>query len=1047
MRKFFLTISILLFAAAVYSQVQEAWLQIYNTPDNSNERPAGIAVDATGNSHVLTGSWANPAKVLKYGPNGDFLWIADVGYSPQAITLDPAGNVYVATNGFRIYKLNSTGSEVWVRTYSFDGIVGGYNEPSAIKVDNLGNVYVSGRAGASTRDATDYGTVKFNSAGVFQWARIYNGAEPGTGEDYATDLALDAAGNIYVTGTSQLNGELDIATVKYNPAGTVQWIRRYDGDAGMQDFAGDIVIDANDNIYVSGMTETEEYPNVDIYTDIALIKYNTSGDEQWVRTISPGTHDRYRDMLVDGSGNIFIDSYYEITAPGTLRVTKINSAGVVQWSKNASPSVEGRGSYIAKDASGNIYVTGTTRGDDTYADIVTIKFNTNGDQKWMKHFIGGRYGDDAKNAFLGIDANENIYMTCIHNGLAATRDDVITFKLTQCEIVCPQNITVNNDEGQCGAIVTFPNVTTTGYCGASITYSHNSGNFFAVGNTTVTVTSVETGASCTFTITVNDNEKPKITTCPSNKNVNTNTGACYATVNVGTAIASDNCPGIAVAGERSDGFALNANYPVGITTITWTATDASGNTEVCTQTVTVVDNIPPTITGQTASTYVLSPPNHTMRDVSIDYIIADNCGADTVITVTSNEPVNGVGDGDTDPDWIVIDKKHFQLRAERAAGGTGRIYYIEIKATDPSGNTTIDTIEVRVPLNIKNPNSGQAFKAGSTVSFEGEFWNKPGKTHTAKWLLDGAIAANGIVTESNGNQNGKVTGSYKFNNPGVYKLQMNVTDQSGVLNYANTNGDIDATVVIYDPNGGHAFGGGWYNSPQGALVNNPTATGKVSFGFAVNYRNAAKPKGETQFEFKVGSFEFNALNFEYLSVSNSKAQFRGTGKIIGGQSGVNFIMTVSDGALDGSGVDKIRMKIFKNGQVYYDNQGGASDADNPTTAVGANSIIYIQGTPVNSLITNAAQKENPEETVLEKNLDAFAFPNPSNQQFTISINSNDFKEKITMQIIDMYGRVIESRNVNAGSFVKFGEKYNTGTYFVRVMQGKEVKELKLVKLN
>ena len=76
------------------------------------------------------------------------------------------------------------------------------------------------------------------------------------------------------------------------------------------------------------------------------------------------------------------------------------------------------------------------------------------------------------------------------------------------------------------------------------------------------------------------------------------------------------------------------------------------------------------------------------------------------------------------------------------------------------------------------------------------------------------------------------------------------------------------------------------------------------------FKNSTNPKGETQFEFKVGEFEFNALNFEYLVINNAMAQFKGTGKIIGGQSGIGFTMTVIDGQLDGSGIDKIRMKIY-----------------------------------------------------------------------------------------------------------------------------------------
>ena len=84
-------------------------------------------------------------------------------------------------------------------------------------------------------------------------------------------------------------------------------------------------------------------------------------------------------------------------------------------------------------------------------------------------------------------------------------------------------------------------------------------------------------------------------------------------------------------------------------------------------------------------------------------------------------------------------------------------------------------------------------------------------------------------------------------------------------------------------------------------------------------------------------------------LTGARAQIKGTGKITGGQSGINFIMTVIDGALDGTGIDKVRMKIYNRntGQVYYDNEGG-SDANNPVSKVGTNSQIVIGGTSVNA---------------------------------------------------------------------------------------------------
>ena len=566
-------------------------------------------------------------------------------------------------------------------------------------------------------------------------------------------------------------------------------------------------------------------------------------------------------------------------------------------------------------------------------------------------------------------------------------------------------------------------------------------------------------AECTFTVTALDTTRPKIT-CPANVTKSLATGTCTIEIPInelsGGGISfiqvSDNCyaPGMQAVPQN---IPAGSMFSGGTSYVTWTVTDASGNTNACVQSVTVLDIEPPTITNVSANPVMLWPPNHKMKDVTVYYTSTDNCGIVSCrLEVSSNEPINGTGDGDTDPDWEIIDDHHVKLRAERAAHGDGRIYTITIICSDEQGNETRETVTVTVAHNITSPGSGQSFKIGSTVSFAGTFWDKPGNKHTAKWLIDNSTATTGTITEPLGSKNGKVTGSYKFNSAGVYKLQMNVTDQNGVTSYANTNEDLEAIVVIYDPNGGYTYGGGYYDSPAGALLANPSSNGKASYGFAMNYfKNSTNPKGETQFEFKVGEFEFNALNFDYLVISNSMSQFKGTGKIIGGQSGIGFTMTVTDGQLDGTGVDKIRMKIYNknNGKLIYDNQRGASDAALPLQAVGTNSIIVISGTNSNLTSANTNQKGEMETKVTEvsSGLDVIAFPNPSASNFTINVKANSSKEKITMQVVDMYGRIIETRNVNANSVIRFGDRYKPGTYFVRIIQGKEHKEMKLIKLS
>ena len=179
---------------------------------------------------------------------------------------------------------------------------------------------------------------------------------------------------------------------------------------------------------------------------------------------------------------------------------------------------------------------------------------------------------------------------------------------------CPSNITVNNDAGQCGAVVNYPAPTYTGNCG-TVTPSQASGTFFPVGTTTVTVTGQRldgTSDSCSFTVTVNDTETPVLGT--------------------------------------------------------------------------------PAVDRPT-----LWPPNHQMEPVTVNYTITDNCPTTCVLTVTSNEPIDGLGDGDSSPDWEVIDDHHVRLRSERAGSGNGRTYTITVTCTDNNGHTVVKTTTVKVP--------------------------------------------------------------------------------------------------------------------------------------------------------------------------------------------------------------------------------------------------------------------------------------------------------------------------------------------------------------
>jgi hypothetical protein len=612
--------------------------------------------------------------------------------------------------------------------------------------------------------------------------------------------------------------------------------------------------------------------------------------------------------------------------------------------------------------------------------------------------------------------------------------------------ITPTDVTVNADPGVCSAVISTIGTPTIDGCLNPGTPTHTdfpAGNIYPVGTTNITW-SVTDGADNTATavqvITVVDNQPPVIT-CPAD--ITVSCASDVPAVDINSVTVTDNCSALVthVSDDTTNKTCLN-RFTL---TRTYMATDGAGNTATCSQVITVYDNTPPQITGLNVSQSVLWPPNHTMRDITVSYDVSDNCdNLDTTISISSNESINGTGDGDTDPDWEIVDKRHIRLRAERAANGDGRVYTITITVTDGCNSPVTATTNVTVAHNITGPVTGHPFRIGSTVDFAGTFWDKPGNKHTATWLIDDNTTVKGSVTEPAGAKNGKAFGSYKFTTAGVYKLQMNITDQNKITSYANTNGDVEEIIVVYDPNGGYTYGGGWFNSPAGALKSDPSATGKVSYGFTTNYfKNSTYPKGETQFEFKVGSLEFDALNFDYLVINGAEAQFKGTGKITGDQSGYAFIMTVIDGDLDGSGIDKIRMKIYNknNGKVIYDNQPGASDAANPVAAVGLNSSITISGS---NTVTTRVKPDAITESANQ--LEVLAIPNPSNTNFTLKLRSGNTNEKITVQVIDIYGRTIEVKNVNANQTLSLGDTYRPGTYIVKFIQGKEHKEIKLIKL-
>jgi hypothetical protein len=144
-----------------------------------------------------------------------------------------------------------------------------------------------------------------------------------------------------------------------------------------------------------------------------------------------------------------------------------------------------------------------------------------------------------------------------------------------------------------------------------------------------------------------------------------------------------------------------STFGLGSTPFSCNAKDNAGNTNSCISVVKVADTTPPAINSVSASPTSLWPPNHKMVPVSLAVDVTDICDPNVaksclIVAITSNEPVLGVGSGNTSPDWQITGKLTANLRAERSGVGDGRTYTLTVQCTDASGNASMKSTAVTV---------------------------------------------------------------------------------------------------------------------------------------------------------------------------------------------------------------------------------------------------------------------------------------------------------------------------------------------------------------
>jgi hypothetical protein len=417
---------------------------------SGNDSGTGIAVDSAGNAYVTGSTDSNGTFPVTVGPdptfNGGFsdAFVAKVNAAGTAlvyagflggsgddsgsgIAVDGAGRAYVTGNTQSdetsfpvtvgpdltfngvidafVARVNAAGTAL-----EYCGYIGGAtsDKGNAIAVDSAGNAYVTGLTGSNEAsfpvtvgpDLTFHGggdafVAKVNASGT---ALLYAGYIGGTGEDEGTSIAVDGAGNAYVTGFTEsdetsfpvtvgpdltFNGTRDGFVAKVNASGTALGYCGYIGGSGFDSGSG-IAVDSAGNAYVTGVTESDE-------TSFPV-------------TAGP-------DLTFNGG---FLDAF----------VAKVNAAGTaLVYAGYIGGSDLDFGIGIAVDGAGNAYVTGTTASDQTSfpvtsgpdltfngsQDAFVAKIAANGTALTYAGYIGGSGNDVGRG--IAVDSAGNAYVT------------------------------------------------------------------------------------------------------------------------------------------------------------------------------------------------------------------------------------------------------------------------------------------------------------------------------------------------------------------------------------------------------------------------------------------------------------------------------------------------------------------------------------------------------------------------------------------------------------------------------------------------------------